>query len=135
VATLLHVAPQAAGQIAAHHHLHRERRGGAGDGDVGVGDVEDVVLHHLLGPLEPEAGQPVEDLALERDGGQHPVEGAQSVGGDEEEAVTLPVDVAHLAPVALAQDVEAGIGEGVPSWRASAGSGKGQRASGGAAAR
>ena len=65
------------------------------------------------GLLEPELRQAVQHLALEGDGGEHAVERAQPVGGDEEQPVALAVDVADLAPVALAQGVEVGLGQGV----------------------
>jgi hypothetical protein len=110
---LLEVPPQASGQITAHHHLDGEGLRGPGDGDVGVRGIEHVVGDHVLRLLEPELGDAVQHLALERNGGEHPVEGAEPVGGDEEQPVALPVHVAHLAPVPLPEGVELSLGQGV----------------------
>src|SRR5439155_7442944 len=67
----------------------------------------------LLRLLEPERGQAVEDLALERDGGEDPVESAEPVGGDHHDPIALRVVVAYLAPVELAQEGEIGLAQRV----------------------
>ena len=51
--------------------------------------------------VEPEQRQGREDAALVGDAGrQHPVEGADAVGGDDDEPVAEVVDVADLAAAA-----------------------------------
>ena len=60
---------------------------------------DQVVRDHVLKQPEPEERELREDRALVRDaGGQHHVEGADAVGGDDQEAVAEVVDVPHLAP-------------------------------------
>ena len=113
VGPLLEVAPEASGEVAADHDLDREGLRRPGDGDVRVGRVEDVVGDDAPGLLEPELRDAVQHLALERDGGQHAVEGAEPVGRHEEDPVALAVHVAHLAAVAVAERVEVGLGQGV----------------------
>ncbi|EAU69215.1 hypothetical protein STIAU_6193 [Stigmatella aurantiaca DW4/3-1] len=65
VRSFLVVAPQAAGEVAAHHHLEGEGLARARHGDVGVRHIQHVVGDDVPGPLEPERGQPVEHLSLE----------------------------------------------------------------------
>ena len=110
--TLLHIPPQAAGEVAPDDDFNGEGLGGPGHGDVGVRDVQDVVFDEVARLLEPEPGQPVEHLPFEGDGGEYLVEGREAVGGDEKEPVTLPVDVADFSPIAGAESVELRLREG-----------------------
>ena len=108
----LMVAPQRSGQVPAHHHLHRERRELAHDEDARVGDVEDVVGRDVLRLVEPEDGQAVEQLAFERHGREHPVEGAQAIGGDHHDPIAFGEVVAHLAAVERTEPGEVGLAQG-----------------------
>jgi hypothetical protein len=63
-----------------------------------------VVEAEVGGLLEGPAGDAVQHLALERDAAQHPVEGRQPVGGDQDAPpVRQVVVVAHLAAVEAGQ--------------------------------
>src|SRR6185437_6381767 len=72
-----------------------------GQVEPGVVDVagEDMVRERE--PVEPEGAEAGQDYPLLGDAvGQDPVEGADPVGGDDQEPVAQVVDVAHLAPAA-----------------------------------
>ena len=111
VPAFLVVAPEGAGDVAAHDHFDRERLEPAHDENAGIGHVEDVVRRHVLRLLEPEYGETVEQLALERDGGEDAVERREAIGGDHHDAVVSRVVVADFAPVELAQGGEVGFFE------------------------
>ena len=70
--------------VNAHHHLHGVGRARPCDGDVRVRYFENVVGHEMARALEPKLSEAVQNLPFERDGGEHAVEGAEPVGGDEE---------------------------------------------------
>jgi len=113
IVACLVIAPQAAGEVAAHDELHRKRTGHVGDDDAGVGHVDDVVLDDVGRLLEPEVGELVEQVALERQRGEHVIEGREAIAGDEHQPLAGPVGVAHLALVLLAQGREVGVRERV----------------------
>ena len=107
------VAPERAGQVAADHHLQRQRLELAHHQHRGIRHVEDVIGSHVLRLVEPEHSEPVEQLAFEGDGGQHAIERRQPVGGDHRDAVTGAEIVAHLPPIEGAQRGKVGFPEGV----------------------
>ena len=114
---LLIGAPQRPGQAGADHHLHAQRLAGAGDEDVGIWHVHEVVGHHVRGAPEPGGGEPVEQLALEGHGGEDAVERGEAVRGDELQAVPGAVRVPHLAGVAGSERVQVRVAEGVRQLR------------------
>jgi len=93
-------------EVAAVDELHGQELTLAYQGDVRVGHLDQVVLHHVPGLLEPEGRQPVQHLALEREGSDHHVEAAHAVGDDDGAAPVRAVVVAYLALVALAESGE-----------------------------
>jgi len=72
-----------------------------------------VVTDNILGYIEPEIGQGVEDLALERDKSDDAVESTESVGGNEDSSVIFGVVVANFAFVAFAEVREIRAGQTV----------------------
>ena len=124
---LLVVLPAAAGQVAAHDALHRERLGLEDEHRASLELVLEaekvlrelahvgrhhVVLDYVRGLLEPERRQLVEHVTLAGDAlGHDHVEGRDSVGADYEEEVAHLVDVSHLAPREERQAEESGIGD------------------------
>ncbi len=110
-ARLAILLPARAGQVAADDALDRHDLGlaheHAAPGQLGAVHarrqvhVVDVGGEQMVGRpqvIEPEGAQRREHAALVGDAGrQHPVEGADAVGADQQQAATQIVDVAHLA--------------------------------------
>jgi len=105
-----------AGDIAAHDHLDGQRLRLAREGDVGIGDGDDMICDHIARLLEPPGAELVEHLALEWDDPQDAIEGGDAIGGDQHALPIDHVDVAHLALQTLAQmrqiDARQGIRNG-----------------------
>jgi len=85
------------GDIAPDDHLDGKHLAFPGHQDIGIGDLDDVVVNHCLRLLEPPGAGDVECLSFERDRGQYPVEGALAVGGDEDEPVPQVIGIPDLA--------------------------------------
>ncbi len=93
-----------AGEIAAHHHLHRQDVEAARDDHVRVGIVEHVVRADIARRLEPEARALGQHLALERHRAEDAIEGAQPIAGDDDAPpVRQVVIVADLAAIVVWQ--------------------------------
>lgn len=91
-------------QVAAHDDLHRQDLEATADDDVRVRVAQDVIGADVGGLLEGPAGDAIQDLTLERDAAQHPVEGRQPVRCDQDAPpVRQVVVVAHLAAVEAGQ--------------------------------
>ena len=124
--------PRRPRQVAAHDALHRKDVGAAAEhraagerrsvigkrwhlGDDLV-DVrrEHVMVHEALELPEPPRRDLCENRALVRNGlGHHDVEGADAIGGDEQQAVVVDdVDLAHLAASQVAQGNAGELGHG-----------------------
>jgi hypothetical protein len=73
------------GDVPANDHFDAQRVCRATDGDVRVGNGDEVVGHDRTGAIEPPCGELVEHLTLVRDGGDDAVERRQPVGGDEQQ--------------------------------------------------
>ena len=101
-----------AGDVAAHDELERKLFALAHDHDVRVGHVDDVVGHDVPRLLEPEGGDLVQHLALERNGAEDAVERGDPVGRDEDAAAALLVAVADLALLPLADSPEVAYSPG-----------------------
>src|SRR5439155_21080393 len=109
--------PRRAGEIAADHAFDRKYFGApaqhraSGDGGAMIAQRRDlgddglsvgadhVMRHHALEPLEPPGADLGQHRALHRNGfGHHDVEGADAVGGHEQQAVVADgIDIADLA--------------------------------------
>jgi len=85
------------GDIAPDDHLDGKHLAFPGHQDVGVGNLDDVVVNDVLRLLEPPGAGDIECLSFERDRRQHPVEGALAVGGDEDEPVPQVIGIPDLA--------------------------------------
>ena len=99
-----------AGDVATHDHFDRQRLGGAGDENVGVGKIDDVIGDDIGSAFEPPSAELIEHLTLVRDPGDHPVECRQAIGRDEQAlAAAVCVRDTHLSVPAIAErqvDVE-----------------------------
>ena len=91
--TLAVEPPQRRGGIArdgpTYHHLHRQGCHLNGDQCVRVRNRHHVVGHDVPGLVEPPRRELVEDLSLERDRRNNPVQCGQSVGGDQQPVPTV----------------------------------------------
>jgi hypothetical protein len=67
------------------------------DGDVGVRGGQQRIAHNVRGVFHPPGCGLVEDLALEGDGGEEPIERRLPISRDDHDAITEIVRVAHLA--------------------------------------
>jgi hypothetical protein len=104
-----------AGEVAADHELDGDRAALDAAHGLGIGDGEHVVGEHVAGRGEPVLREAVEHLALERDGPEHHVEGADAVGDDDQALVAAGEVVADLAAVVLPRAAKsAGSAASVP---------------------
>jgi hypothetical protein len=94
--------------VGTHDELDRDDFAFSGDRHRRIGNLDDVVRGQVLGDLEPVRCDLVQDLALERDGSQHDVEGADSIGDNDDAAIVLDVAIPDLAGVFLAERWEIG---------------------------
>ena len=104
-----------AGDVASHDELDGEGSALAADGDVGVGDGEDVIGDDVLGVLEPPGRSQVQDLALEGNSAEFTVETRHTIGGDQDDLIATFKTIADLAFVEVlgVNASEIGLGEGV----------------------
>ena len=77
-----------------------------------VGHRDQVVGRDRARPVEPERGELVQHLTLERKRADHDVEARDAVGHDDRAAVALHVAVADLAFLARSESIEFGAREG-----------------------
>ena len=96
-----------AGQVAADHHLDGNQAAFPGHEDIGVRHVDQVVLDDVASPVEPEGRGLVDNLALEGQRAQHPVESGNPVGGHDDPLAVQAIVVPDFAFELLSQ-VEAG---------------------------
>ena len=102
----------AAGDVVAHHHLHRQHVEPPGHHHVGIGIVDHVVGADVGGGVEPEPRRLGQHLALVGHGGEHQIERRLAVGGDHDAPpVGQIVGIAHLALLEVRERGEAGVGQ------------------------
>ena len=92
-----------AGQIAAHHELDRQDLDLLDDRHRRIRHLDQVVGRDVAGLVEPEGGELVQHLALQRDGSHHDVETADPVADHDRAALLADVAVANLPLDAGAQ--------------------------------
>ena len=108
-----------AGDVRAHHPLDGQRLALDRDRHRGIRHGDQVVRRDVLRLLHPPRGQLVQDLALEGQGAEHAIEGADPIRRHEDAAaITGSIAVAYLALDLLAELVEVGAIERAREARA-----------------
>ena len=97
------VTPRRAGQVAAHHHLHRHHRAAPHQHAARRHLAQQVVGHDVGGVPEPEHRQLIQHLPLAGNGGQDTVECRHPIAGHQQQAVVEIHHLAHLERAHLRQ--------------------------------
>ena len=104
-----------AGNITSHDEFNGEGSALAANGDVGIGDGEDVIGNDVFGVLEPPGRSQVQDLALEGNSAEFTVKARHTIGGDQDNLVATLEAITDLAFVEVlgVNASKISLGEGV----------------------